>query len=75
MTALGARSGESTLREKRIAALRHLQSIGKTLDECCGRQYLALSERTLERYAREAGLVFPDYCPRALKAKKNGKSS
>lgn len=66
----GAIVGESTLTEKRLGVLVHLHSIGKTLEQCSDRKLLGLSERTLERYARRAGLVFPDYCPRAMKPRK-----
>lgn len=70
MSALGARVGESTLTEKRMAVLKHLHGLGKTLKVCGGRTYLGLSERTLERYACKLGLAFPDYTPRILKPKK-----
>lgn len=65
----GAKVCESTLTEKRHAVLWHLHSIGKTLEQCTDRKLLGLSERTLEKYARKMGLVFPDYCPRAKKPK------
>lgn len=47
--------------------LKHFASRGYTLAKLTGRQYLGRSERTLQGYAREAGVRFPDYVPYALR--------
>lgn len=37
------------------------------LSRCSDPQHLNKDVRTLKRYAREFGLAFPDYTPRALR--------
>jgi hypothetical protein len=58
-------------REKIGELLRHFQAEGLTLWECCDKRRLNRAMSTLQGYARDEGLVFPDYCPRRLKPRKD----
>jgi hypothetical protein len=46
---------------------------GLTLAQIADRRMMNRSQATLERYARQFGLQFPDYIPQALRPKKGPK--
>lgn len=57
--------------KKRIEEImRHFQAAGLTLATCADARHLCRSVSTLKGYARDFGLIFPDYCPLALRPPK-----
>jgi hypothetical protein len=52
------------------AILTHFAKRGIPLAVCADKRHLNRKVRTLKRRARALGLVFPDYCPRALRPPK-----
>jgi hypothetical protein len=53
------------------ALLRRLNEKGLTLEQCADRRLMDRSLRTLQAYAREFELSFPDYTPLKLRPKKS----
>lgn len=57
------------------ALFRHYHRLGKSLETVRDDRHLGLSEVYAKQYAREFGLVFSDYVPRAMRPKKEGAAS
>jgi hypothetical protein len=68
---LTAPGGKPPKRHRRHmdALLVHFAGMGKPLSLLAGPLYLKRQVPTLRKYARQLGLTFPDYTPRALKRK------
>lgn len=49
--------------------MRRLHEKGLSLEELCDRRVMKRSLRTLQRYARQFELAFPDYVPAKLRPK------
>jgi len=57
--------------EKIRTLLKQYAEKGKTLVWCTGKKILNRKLSTLKRHCRKAEIIFPDYCPRKLKKKKD----
>lgn len=55
------------------ALMRRLAEKGLTLEQLADRRVMARSLTTLQKYARQFGMTFPDYVPMKLRPKKNSK--
>ena len=65
--------GQMTYEEKMIACLKLLRDNGRTLEYCTDALIMGRKINTLKKYCRLGGLIFSDYCPQALKKKKDAK--
>lgn len=55
------------------ALLRRLHEKGLTLAQCADKRIMKRSVGTLQKYARQFDLAFPDYIPQKLRPKKEKK--
>lgn len=56
-------------RAKIDALMRHFATAGISIETICDGRHLNRAPATVKKYARELGLKFPDYVPRALREK------
>jgi hypothetical protein len=61
-------------KSKMNALMRHFQAAGLTLATCADARHLCRSVSTLQGYARDLALAFPDYVPMALRPPKPPKA-